>query len=191
MIFFGIWVGFWFIPDGFFDVYMKAAIYISGVYLVIQIIFLIDFFHSLNDRFTEDEKNDCILLVVTIVLSIIAIAGFGVEFYIFGKGDCKKNNIIIAVNLVLCVILFIASLIIEHGSIFTASLICAYVSYLTCAALMCEPSCNSISKDGTQIWFSIIASIFTLVWAGYSAMSSSSRFTDACSCSSDDEESIF
>lgn len=189
IIYFAIWVGFWFIPDEFFDFYMKAAIYISGIYLVLQIVFLIDFFHSLNDKFAEEEKNHCILLIVTIILTCLSIAGFGLEYYIFGRGNCTKNNIIISVNLALSVILFIVSLILESGSIFTASLVFAYTCYLTCAGLMCEPSCNSISKKGSQIGYSIIASIFTLVWAGYSALSTSSRFTDACNCS--DEEPIF
>lgn len=189
IIYFGIWIGFWFIPDDFFDFYMKAAIYISGIYLVIQIIILVDFFHSLNDKFAEEEKNHCILLVVTIILTCLSLTGFGLEYYVFGRGSCTKNIIIISINLVISVILFIVSLILEHGSIFTSSLILLYTCYLTCAGLICEPSCNSISKKGSEIGFSIVASILTLIWAGYSALSSTSRFTDACTCS--DEEPIF
>lgn len=191
LIYFGLWVGCWFIPDDFFDFYMKAAIYISGVYLILQIIFLIDFFHNLNDKFADNERNHIILLIVTIILAVASVVGFGFEFYVFGREGCTTNNIIIGINLALCVVIFIASLIIEHGSIFTASLICAYTAYLTCAALICEPSCNSISKSGSEIWFTVIASIFTLVWAGYSVFSSSSQFTTACDCCYKDEEPFF
>jgi hypothetical protein len=45
-----LWVVFWFIPDPFYNSYMKAAIYISGVYLLIQIFFLVDFMIQLNDK---------------------------------------------------------------------------------------------------------------------------------------------
>ena len=76
-------------------------------------------------------------------------------------------------------------MLIDHGSIFTASLVCCYVSYLTSAGLMCEPSCNSLSNGNNSFGFTILASLFTLIWAGYSAFSASYRF-DACNC--DEEE---
>lgn len=188
LLYFALWIGFWFIPDSFFDFYMKFAIYVSGIYLVIQVIFLVDFFHILNDKFVQDD-NLKIIAVITGILSIGSIVGFGLEFYFFGRNDgCNGNNAIIAVHLILCFIIFIAAAKIEHGSIFTASLICAYTSYLTCSSLMCDTNCNSIKNTSSSgIAFSVIASIFTITWTGYSAFSTTNQF-ESCSCSDTQEK---
>lgn len=187
IIYFGMWVGFWYIPDNLFDFYMKAAIYISGVYLVIKILFLLYFFHSLNDMLAG--KHDGLLLLVTIIITCVAITGFGLGYHIFGRGDCKENVIIISINLSLSVVLYILSLILPRGSIFTSSLVFIYTCYLTLSGMICQPSCNSMSKFGSEIAFSIIASIFTILVAGGSTFTTTTRFTKACSCS--DEEPIF
>lgn len=183
----GMYAGFWFIPDNLFNFYMKAAIYISGVYLIIKIIFLLNFFHCLNDMFAENHYK--ILLAVTIVITCVSIAGFGLGYYIFGRGDCKENVIIISVNLCLAVILYILSLILPKGSIFVSALVFIYTCYLTLSGMICQPSCNSISKHGSEITFSIVASIFTIFVAGASTFTTTTRFTKTCSCS--DKDPIF
>ena len=187
VIYLGMWAGFWFIPDDLFNFYMKAAIYISGVYLIIKIIFLLYLFHAINDMYAE--KHYCLLLVATIIITCISITGFVLGYYIFGRGDCKENVIIISINIGLAVILYIISLIFPKGSIFVSSLVFIYTCYLTLSGMICQPSCNSISKHGPEITFSIIASIFTILVAGGSTFTTTTRFTKACSCS--DKEQIF
>ena len=172
----GLWVGFWFIPDDFFNFYMKFAMIISIIYMIVQIYFLVSFFADLNDTYAV-EGNYCYLTVITIILTILAGVGFGLSYWMFQ--DNKKETIAFTtVNLILSIILFVLSVFIEHGSIFTSSLIVLYIAFLTWSGLMCE---RNTSSKGAGITFTIIASILTFVWCGYSAFSTSTQLDD-CQC---------
>lgn len=187
--YFVLYIIFWFIPDGFFNAYIYICYFGSGIYLVLQIYFLIDWFHNLNEKLVDQDRIG-LMTAITVVLSVLSLVGFGVEYWLFGKGESKSEHIaLITVNLVIIVLLFAASIKVEHGSILTSSLIAVYVAYLTFSALSCDGgliSGNSDSSVGTI--FSIFASVFTLCWAGYSAMSSSGQFNEGCSCPCADEE---
>lgn len=183
LIFFVLWIVCWFIPAGFFEFYIKAAKYISWFYLLLQIFFLVDFFHGLNEKYVSEDKVRC-FIVITIILTVVFLTGFGLSFYFFGQ--CGKNIGIIATNLVLCIILYLGSLFAPRGSIFTASLIGCYVAYLTAAGLMVvQDRCSSISQATTGKIYTVGASIFTLTWMAYSAFSATYQF-DACKCSDDE-----
>ncbi|KAH0792925.1 serine incorporator 3 [Histomonas meleagridis] len=186
-----LYVPFNFIPDAFYDVWFKICYFISGAYLILQIIFLIAFFQDLNRKFLDSDKMWPII-TLTIVFGVGALVAFGVSYYIFVKEGCSDNNIFISINMILCIILFLAAAFVEHGSIFTASLISVYVAYLTIAAMMCEPNCNRLSSGSQGVAFSVIASLFTLIWGAYSAFSTSNQF-DECNCCAKegDEEGFF
>lgn len=184
--FFALFAGFIFIPDSFYDVWVKICYFISGIYLILQIIFLVEFFHEINQKFVDQEKMWPII-TLTLICGIGSLVAFGVSFYVFVKDGCSNNNIIISINMILCIILLLGSAFIEHASIFTGSLISAYVAYLTIAGMMCQPKCNRLSDGKQGIAFSVIASVFTLIWAGYSAFSTSNQFA-SCDCVTEDEE---
>ncbi|KAH0790543.1 putative serine incorporator [Histomonas meleagridis] len=191
IILIGIIVGFWFIPDPFFNFYMKAAVYVSGVYLVIQLIFLIEFFYQINQKLVDNDQIK-LMLFLTILLTAISIAGFGLEYYFFGRGS-SGNNLIISINLILSFLLFLLSLVMDHGSIFVSSLVCVYTAFLTYSGLMAGTNNGSTSHG---IAFSVIGSILSLIWLGYSAFSVNNQFAQVCDCGccSEDEngeEQIF
>jgi hypothetical protein len=178
----GMWVGFWFVPDPFYDFVMKAAIYISALYELLQIIILLEFFHKLNEEWTKDvdENHQCRTgwkpIGISFTLVLAAVAALGVSYYIFVSDGCDANTAIITVNLVLALVLFVASLFVEHASILTASLVAVYVAFLTISGLICQSACNRIATGKQGIGFSIAASIFTIIWACYSAFSSGDQF---------------
>jgi hypothetical protein len=174
LAFLGLWVAFWFMPDEFCDVYMQAAPYISGVYLFVQILFLLDFLNELNDRWTADE-NLTIPFVITAVMGVGALVAYGVSFYVFMPDGCSNNGIFIGIHLSLSVILFVIAAVVAHGSILTAALFSAYTAYLTVSGLMCVPGCSRIARGSQGITFSVVASVFTLIWAARSAFSSRNR----------------
>jgi len=178
-----LWVGFWFIGDGFFNFYVKFAMYISVIYMLIQILFLVIFFNDLNDKWASDE-NMCWLLTATIVMTVVGLVGYGLAYWMF-KNNMNQTIVFVTVNLLISVALFILSIFIEHGSIFTSSLVLCYMAYLTWAGLMCE---QETSSSGAGIAFSVISSIFTLIWAGYSALTSSNQFIDCKGEESTDPE---
>jgi hypothetical protein len=70
------------------------------------------------------------------------------------------------------VLLFVASIFVEHASILTASLVAAYVAFLTISGLLCQSGCSRIAGSSQGIGFSIVASVFTILWACFSAFRS-------------------
>jgi hypothetical protein len=176
LVFLVLLVAFWFIPDEFYNVYLEFSIYASGIYLILQAIFLLDCFLALNESLLANDHGK-LLIGGTIVLEVVSLVGFGVCYYIFGPDGCEDNFIYISINLVVCIALVIASIFIEHASIFTASLISAYCAYLTASALMCVGECSRIAGNRQGIGLSIIAAVFTLIWAGYSAWNASKQWT--------------
>ena len=180
VLFVGIWVAFWFVGDGFTKFYLNFSIYVSALFIIIQIFFLLEFFQEINAKFVQDD-NLLIPSIITIVFSLLTLTAYGVSFYIFCPKSCNLNLAILIINLILSVIIFILAAFIEHASILTASFVCAYCAYLVIAGCMCQTSCNRISTNNQGIGFSITASIITLIWCGYSAFSSTISF-DACDC---------
>ncbi|OHS95406.1 TMS membrane protein [Tritrichomonas foetus] len=183
-----ITAAFWFIPDAFYSFYLEFSIYASGIYLVMQLIFLIDFFNTLNEKLVNVNKL-WIIGVITAVLGVGSLVAFGVSYYIFTFNDCNDHKIFISINMCCCFALFVAAAFIPHGSIFTASLVTVYVAYLTIAGMICLSQCNRLTNGGKpMLWLSIIASLITLTLATYSAFASSNQL-DACSFTVNDEES--
>jgi hypothetical protein len=181
LIFLGFYAVFLFaVPDPFFDGYIQFAYGASAVYLVIQVFFLIAWFYDLNEKFTNTE-NFCALTTITVVLGLLALAGYGVGFWQFH--DDQTALIVLSVNLAVSVLLFGAAAFIESASIFTASLICAYTSFLTFTGCRClEP----LGK--TDIVIAVVFSLITLIWVGYSAFSTTTDFRKECSCSDNEGE---
>jgi hypothetical protein len=104
-----LWVVFWFIPDAFYDVFMQASIYLSALYLLIQLLFLLDFFVVINDYLTQGESQTK-PLILTIVLEVGSLVAYGLCFYIFLPEGCSTNAVYIGVNLAVSVILFVAAI---------------------------------------------------------------------------------
>jgi len=190
-ILFGVlWVIFWFIPDGLFNAYLQCAYAAAGIYLFLQIIFLIDFFFELNDKFTggdSDEPTPKSALAITIAFLLVFLGVFIAAFIVFhDKGQTAK--VVASVNLVVCVLLFLAALFIEHGSILTASLVCAYVAFLTFSgSLSLWPLESPKASARVSVVTGIIWGCLVLLWAGSSAFSSSSQFGSTCSCDPEKE----
>ncbi|EAX91571.1 hypothetical protein TVAG_364980 [Trichomonas vaginalis G3] len=185
-----MWIACWFIPDALFSVYLKAAMYISLIYLVIQILILLDFFHELNEYFVEKE-NMAWPITILVILSVGTVVGYGVCYWLFGKKGCNANIGILTVNLIVCIIFWAVSAFMEHLSVLTASMIDAYVTYLTCMGLFCEgdANCNRLAGSTSSIWLSIVASLFTLCWAGYSAFTSTYKYQIlSCGCCCEEGE---
>jgi len=182
-----IYVGTMFIGDSLFDHFLKFAMYASGLYLVIQVLFLIDLFHRWNDTYAT-EDNVTVLLIITFVLTVGGLGFLGICYHFFGFSGCGQNTTIITVNICLTCALWFASLLAERGSIFTASLVTSYISYLTCTGLMCDSTrCNKLTGNTNNYYFSVVSSIFTLSWAGYSAFSTTYRF-GKCDCENCEKE---
>ena len=171
-------VGSMFLPEKFTKVFFIISIVVSAIYLIFQLLSLIDLFFTLNDKCLEDENLK--LPIVLFIIFLIVTIGLFVACFIFFK--CGGALAITVVNLVLCVVLVAGAAFIEGRSILTASMVTMYIGYLTFTGLMADTSCSELSTKSSGLVFQIFSCIFTISWLVYSAFSLSGQL-DICSCS--------
>ncbi|XP_070600790.1 serine incorporator 3 [Erythrolamprus reginae] len=154
----GIMVGAFYIPEGAFTrVLFGFGTAGAFLFILIQLLLLVDFAHSWNESWLErmeDGNSRCwyaALLSCTIlnyIASFIAI----VLFYVFyTKPDgCIENKCFISFNMIACIVVSITSILPKvqehqpHSGLLQSSVITLYTMYLTWSAMSNEPErhCN-------------------------------------------------
>jgi hypothetical protein len=148
LILIGISVGAFYIPNGSFEqIFMYFGIIGGFLFILIQLILLIDLAHSWNEswveKFEEGQKEYYYgLLIFTGVFYLFAlvIAILGYVFYASNAG-CGLHIFFITFNLILCTIATVISIlpkVQEHNStsgILQSSFVTLYVMYLTWSAM--------------------------------------------------------
>ncbi|CAB1333705.1 unnamed protein product [Coregonus sp. 'balchen'] len=148
LILVGITVGAFFIPDGTFNtVWFYFGVVGSFIFIVIQLILLIDFAHSWNKIWVgnaEEGNSKCWfagLLSFTFLHYALAFTSV-VLFYIYytQPDDCTEHKVFISLNLIFSVIISIVSILPKVQ----ASLISLYTMYVTWSAMTNNPDrkCN-------------------------------------------------
>ncbi|KAJ8355433.1 hypothetical protein SKAU_G00182270 [Synaphobranchus kaupii] len=154
----GITVGAFFIPDGdFHTVWFYFGVVGSFIFIVIQLILLIDFAHSWNQAWVmnaEEGNRKCWftgLLTFTFLNYALALAAV-VLFYLYytQPDDCAEHKAFISLNLIFTIIISIVSIlpkVQEHqpqSGLLQASLITLYTMYITWSAMTNNPNrkCN-------------------------------------------------
>lgn len=194
---FGLMVVSFMIPNKFFEVYGWIALIGAGMFIVVQIIYLVEFAHSLAEGLVsrmpeyETDGEGCsnpfwwLLLSICSVLYMATIAMVGVQYGIFAKypEECQMNIWLITINLLAC---FVVTFMAVHprvqeanpdSGILQASMVCVYTTYLILSALMSEPSeygdpkqCNPWStSDSANQTVIAVGAIFTIIVVVYSA----------------------
>uniref|UniRef100_A0A8C4T541 Serine incorporator 2 n=1 Tax=Erpetoichthys calabaricus TaxID=27687 RepID=A0A8C4T541_ERPCA len=169
LILIGITVGAFFIPDGIFNtVWFYFGLVGAFIFIIIQLILLIDFAHSWNQSWlqkAEEGNSKCwyaCLLIVTVLFYIAAIAAV-VLFYVYytKSNDCAENKLFISLNLIFCCIISIVSIIPKvqevqpYSGLLQASVITLYTMYVTWSAMTnetdrnCNPSLLSLFSNTT------------------------------------------
>ncbi|XP_075868688.1 serine incorporator 2 [Nelusetta ayraudi] len=158
LILVGITVGAFFIPDGtFHTVWFYFGVIGSFIFIIIQLILLIDFAHSWNKLWVENAENGnkkcwfAGLLSFTILYYALAIAAV-VLFYIYytKPDDCTEHKVFISLNLIFCIIISVVSILPKvqdaqpHSGLLQASIISLYTMYVTWSAMTNNPNreCN-------------------------------------------------
>ncbi|XP_028069350.1 probable serine incorporator, partial [Camellia sinensis] len=131
----------------------------SGMFLLVQVVLLLDFVHGWNDKWVKyDEQFWYIaLFVVSLVCYIATFCFSGVLFYLFTPSgqDCGLNTFFIVMTLLLVVVFSIITLHpVVSGSILPASVISLYCVYLTYSGLASEPreyECNGLHNHSKAV----------------------------------------
>lgn len=175
MVLIGICVGAFFIPTGsFLNVWMVFGMIGGFLFIIIQLILIVDFAHSWNERWVENyEETDskmwyCGLFSFTILFYMLSVAFVSVEYIFYTAGDadshCSYSKFFISFNLILCVVVSIISVTpqIQEASprsgLLQSAVITLYTIYLTWSALTnntdkaCNPSLTTIlNKTGLHV----------------------------------------
>ncbi|OUM61725.1 hypothetical protein PIROE2DRAFT_31423, partial [Piromyces sp. E2] len=173
-----------FIHNKFFIFWSRyIAIFGSVLFMLIQLIILIDFSYSWVEMFinnyenTDDKRYMYFLIISTFGMLIGAVILTIVMYVIFGKSGCSLNKVFISVNLFLCILITIISILPEvqyanpQSGIAQASMIVIYATYIVCSAISNEPDddlhCNPFNKK-TQVTSTILGVLFTFISIAYS-----------------------
>lgn len=156
LILVGITVGAFFIPDGtFHTVWFYFGVVGSFIFILIQLILLIDFAHSWNKLWVENAENSnnkcwfAGLLSFTFLHYALAFTAV-VLFYVYytQPNDCTEHKVFISLNLIFCVVISVVSILPKiqnaqpHSGLLQASIISLYTMYVTWSAMTNNPNRN-------------------------------------------------
>ncbi|KAJ6228434.1 serine incorporator [Anaeramoeba flamelloides] len=169
-----------FIPNPFFLVWGRISQILSGVFLLMQIIYLIGWIKDLGTTFVEREWF-VVLLIFTIALYAIGITVSVLSFVYFSGSKCKLNSTIISLVLVFAVIYSAISLKVETGSVFESGVTFVYCGYLVIAALASQndKTCNPFSMENAstlQIIPGIILAVIVITYSTFNLSGRSNAF---------------
>ena len=174
----GLTVAAFYMPNETFIQYGSACAVFAGMFLLVQLVLLIDFGYRWSEKCLElyedtDNRQYLTLLgILTVSLLIAAVVGTGLLFGYFGPTECPLNQFFISFNLIIG---FITCLVSIHPRIQesnptsglpVAAVVCAYCTYLVSSAIMNEPEdlCNPLADTKHPRTFGIaVGAFFTFV----------------------------
>jgi len=165
------------LPNSFYDIYVHFARVISGFFLLVQIVILIDFAYSWNSEWLEPPKEwKGAILAVSTSLYLASLAGLILMFVYFGGLGCDLQKFFIAFTLIFTLAFTTLSVSskIEHGALLPSAVVTAYCYYLLFSALSSDPShCNSLnSNDAISMVIGLVFGAASISYAGWSLASS-------------------
>ncbi|KAK9992492.1 hypothetical protein SO802_027477 [Lithocarpus litseifolius] len=175
-----------FLPNAVISVYGTLSKFGAGLFLLVQVLILLDFTHAWNDAWVEkdEQKWYIALLVISIGCYIIAFTFSGILFIWFNPSgqDCGLNVFFIVMNMILA---FAFAIIALHpavnGSLLPASVISLYCAYVCYTGLSSEPHdfvCNGLSNTKAVTTSTLILGMLTTVLSVlYSALRAGSSTT--------------
>uniref|UniRef100_G3SX22 Serine incorporator 2 n=1 Tax=Loxodonta africana TaxID=9785 RepID=G3SX22_LOXAF len=154
----GITVGAFYIPDGSFsNIWFYFGVVGSFLFILIQLVLLIDFAHSWNQRWLwKAEERDSRawyagLFFFTLLFYSLSIAAVALLFlYYTQPGACHEGKVFISLNLILCVCVSVIAVLPKvqeaqpNSGLLQASVITLYTMFVTWLALSNVPDqkCN-------------------------------------------------
>lgn len=192
-----------FLPAGMIDAYSWLARFGAGVFLVIQLLILLDFAYTFNDACVDEGSNGWLVALfgISVGAYIVSVGTAAVSLYWFSmkpEPSCPFNVGWILLGLFLCLVFTFLSLHpkVPHGSLFPSALISAYCMYLCFSALSSEPRdyvCNGLgmklnAASGSTLAIGMALTILSVTYSALRAGSNSSTFKFESSDEEDEEE---
>ncbi|XP_039367622.1 serine incorporator 2 isoform X2 [Mauremys reevesii] len=158
LILIGITVGAFYIPNGSFTtVWFYFGVVGSFLFILIQLILLIDFAHSWSQVWLRNANEGnakgwyAALFIFTFTFYAVSLAAVVLLYVYYTKPDgCTENKVLISLNLIFCIIVSVVSILPKiqdaqpHSGLLQASIITLYTLFITWSALANVPNkyCN-------------------------------------------------
>lgn len=173
-------VTFW-IPNSFFAMYAHLCLFASGLFLLMNVVFLVDFSYHWSEEWGQRAENASkwawYLLIVTL-LCYLAGAGINIASFVIytPHADCHYNTFAITSIIVSAVIFTGLSIWVPHGSLMPSSIVFLYSSGIMFITLRSgqNPHCNRLAapdEDTLSIKQMIVMSFVSSLALGYSVVS--------------------
>ncbi|KAL2922014.1 putative serine incorporator [Bienertia sinuspersici] len=168
-----------FMPNVVIDIYGLLSKFGAGLFLLVQVVLLLDFTYTWNDAWIEkDEHKYMALLAVTVGCYIAAFTFSGLLFMWFNPSgqDCGLNVFFIVMTMIFAFAFAVIALHPEvNGSLLPASVISVYCAYVCYTGLSSEPRdyvCNGLNNKAKAVSVStlILGMITTVLSVLYSAL---------------------
>ncbi|KAK2447763.1 hypothetical protein P8452_12018 [Trifolium repens] len=175
-----------FIPDAIMLAYGFISKFGAGLFLLIQVLILLDCTHNWNDSWVEkdEQKWYIALLVISIGCYIGAFTLSGILFIWFNPGgyDCGLNVFFLSMSMILAFVFGVVALHPQvNGSLLPASVISLYCAYVCYTGLASEPrgyECNGLNKSRAVSTSTLVLGMLTTVLSVlYSALRAGSSTT--------------
>jgi len=181
-------VGAFFIPNVFFEYFGWFALVASGIFIVIQLILLVDFAHTWAenwiDKYESSEEGDkkwwWIMLIATIVLYIFSLAATIVMAVFFAKdpNKCVRNVFFLLVNCIMMLAYGFGSIhprvqeANPKSGLLQAAFVSAYSTYLVFSSMMSDTgTCNPwIASRGANNVSLLVGALFTIIAVCYTTI---------------------
>lgn len=192
-----------FLPNTAIDLYGTMAKFGSGLFLLVQVMLLLDFTHGWNATWVEKDHKFWFLALL--VASIFCYAGtFTVSGFLFhwfnpSGHDCQLNVFFMTMTLLLPFAFTIVSLHPKvHGSLLPASVLSLYCAYLCYSGLSSEPrgyECNGLHNhvktvSTSALVLGLLTTVLSVVYSAVRAGSSTMLFSRPSSLRADQQKPL-
>ncbi|AQK75711.1 uncharacterized protein LOC100191588 precursor [Zea mays] len=174
-----------FVPNGVVSFYESISKFGSGLFLLVQVVLLLDFVHGWNENWVAKDEQFwyMALLVVSVVCYIATFCFSGLLFHWFTPSghDCGLNLFFIVFTLILVFAFAIVALHPKiNGSLLPASVIGMYCTYLCYSGLSSEPrdyECNGLHNHSKAVstgslTLGLLTTVLSVVYSAVRAGSS-------------------
>ena len=177
-----LFVVLFFIPNEFFVFYAWICFVLAILFLIGQLLILLEFSYAWSDSWAEKEGRYLTgLMICTGFLIVASLVFIGLGYYWFGsKPECGVQQAIVTLTLFGALLYFPLSIMAPSGSLLPSAVVLAYTTYEMFSALQGQAAgeCNRIgSTNSRSIIMGTVFSGVALVYSSVTAGSSHEAFT--------------
>lgn len=161
------------LPSPVFDGFFWVAMVVAGVFIIAQIIILIDFAYSWNEDWVHESKNwKTGILVCAFTGYVLSLVALVLLFVYYAAGpNCSLEQAFVSITLVLTLLFTVISTSskCEHGAILPSAVCTVYCYWILYSALSENPNPQCNSTLGNSDARTIVGFILAAASVAYAA----------------------